>query len=548
MNGSLRRIEPAAGGAWKLRIETGGHTWEHALAEERIVVGRAEDCTIILEDERVSKRHFEIHREGEDWLLTDLGSRNGTRINGQVLSDTVLRPGDRIELGRTTLEVLVEKSAPEPKPPARPAEPEARAGQRSRSSASGRALTESDPQASREEPPRAPLPRPAPAPRAEESKAEEERPEPARDARPPSDGPRRVEVLLKSAVPYASSVEAKHGERRLRLPLYAGIAGLLGLLVLAFSAAHKQGGTEDNPLARIHSNEGAPQEDLLQRKGEQEAAQLRESLLARAKAALEGQSAEAIARTEDASALDAARGKLREAEAALARVVSATPADTASKELLERTRAWIGQVDARAAELKKRAEQRVAALVARARSLVSAGRLDEAEAAVRELSALDPKNAEARKLASEISTRRSASAEEARRLMRLRKLGDEVEQSYRAGVDAAELGNGAQALSAWAQAEDAFERLQGEPRAQSSEELKKAEGFIADIQTRKAALKPKADASEQEAERLLGKARLYEDLGQLDKARELWQKVLEVVPNPEHRYHKMALRKLGQKP
>jgi tetratricopeptide (TPR) repeat protein len=514
MSRSLGRRRPESGAAWTLQIRAGDQTWEHPLDEERIVVGRAEECTIVLDDERVSKRHFEIHREGEDFVLTDLGSRNGTRVNGQVLSDVILRPGDRIELGRTRLEVLAQAASGVPSEPG----PEAGAG---------RPRRDEEPLLP-ETPPGVPEPRP--------------------DLRPAADAPRRVEVLLKSSVPYASTVEARHGEKPWKLPLYAGLTALLGLLALVLSTSQRPTGTEDNPLARIHSGEGAPEQDLLKQKSEQEARQLRESVLARAGAALEGLSLEAISQMREPEMLEAARGKLEEARDLLARLPQAGPPDEAARELAERTKIGLREVESRIVGLASRRAARIRAAVARAQGLVSSGRLDEADSALRELVALDPGNAEARRLASEINTRRAASAEEARRKMQLKKLGDDVEILYRSGLNAAELGNGAQALEFWTRAEEAFARLREVPRARGSAELRKAEKTVADIGRRKAALKPRADPLEQEAERLLGKARLYEELGQLDKARELWQNVLEVIPNPEHRYHKMALQKLGQAP
>ena len=69
----------------------------------RLSIGRAPSCDCLLADESVSRRHAELRREGERGLIRDLGSRNGTRVNGlRVLDEVEVRPGDRIALGEAT--------------------------------------------------------------------------------------------------------------------------------------------------------------------------------------------------------------------------------------------------------------------------------------------------------------------------------------------------------------------------------------------------------------------------------------------------------------
>ena len=64
-------------------------------------LGRAIGNDIVLVDDRVSRRHATIHAQGEqDFLLVDLGSRNGTYLNGRrVNQPTLLRDGDRVQVG-----------------------------------------------------------------------------------------------------------------------------------------------------------------------------------------------------------------------------------------------------------------------------------------------------------------------------------------------------------------------------------------------------------------------------------------------------------------
>jgi hypothetical protein len=67
---------------------------------DRFTIGRTRDCDLCLADPSVSRRHAELIRDADGWLLNDLGSRNGTRLNGWLVRETVaVRAGDRLELG-----------------------------------------------------------------------------------------------------------------------------------------------------------------------------------------------------------------------------------------------------------------------------------------------------------------------------------------------------------------------------------------------------------------------------------------------------------------
>lgn len=72
-----------------------------------ITLGRATECTIPIRDRYLSRRHAEIVRDADVWILRDCGSVNGTLLNGTKVAGTaMLRPGDRITLGDS--EVLFE--------------------------------------------------------------------------------------------------------------------------------------------------------------------------------------------------------------------------------------------------------------------------------------------------------------------------------------------------------------------------------------------------------------------------------------------------------
>jgi DNA-binding response OmpR family regulator len=65
-----------------------------------LVLGRAADCDLVVADPRVSRHHAELRRTGDGFLLADLGSTNGTNLNGHLVSQPLpLRDGDHVEIG-----------------------------------------------------------------------------------------------------------------------------------------------------------------------------------------------------------------------------------------------------------------------------------------------------------------------------------------------------------------------------------------------------------------------------------------------------------------
>jgi FHA domain-containing protein len=72
---------------------------------EELVIGRHPSCDVVLGDDTVSRRHaLLIFRDG-GWIVRDLDSTNGTRLNGQSVGRCRLRPGDQLGLGRQLLRV-----------------------------------------------------------------------------------------------------------------------------------------------------------------------------------------------------------------------------------------------------------------------------------------------------------------------------------------------------------------------------------------------------------------------------------------------------------
>ena len=72
-----------------------------AISKPRIALGRSRQCDVYLTDANVSRRHAEVVREGSEYWLADLGSTNGTQLNGERIKRARLSDGDVITLGST---------------------------------------------------------------------------------------------------------------------------------------------------------------------------------------------------------------------------------------------------------------------------------------------------------------------------------------------------------------------------------------------------------------------------------------------------------------
>jgi len=76
------------------------------LDASRTVAGRSVDADIFLDDVTVSRRHAEFVREGDGFVVRDIGSLNGTYINRTRIDAAVLRSGDEVQIGKYRLTFL----------------------------------------------------------------------------------------------------------------------------------------------------------------------------------------------------------------------------------------------------------------------------------------------------------------------------------------------------------------------------------------------------------------------------------------------------------
>jgi class 3 adenylate cyclase len=98
-----------------LRVRSGPDPGVSIVIAEPIVIGRDADVTIA--DHEISRRHARVRPDGPSLVIEDLGSANGTWVNGRRVEHAVLHNGDVLTLGRTTLEVVAPEALmarPEP--------------------------------------------------------------------------------------------------------------------------------------------------------------------------------------------------------------------------------------------------------------------------------------------------------------------------------------------------------------------------------------------------------------------------------------------------
>jgi pSer/pThr/pTyr-binding forkhead associated (FHA) protein len=94
----------SAGPRAELSIESGpdaGHT--HRAGDPAVRMGRSPDNDVILRDPATSGHHARLERRGEQFWVVDLGSTNGTFVNGESIQEKQLNNGDRVTIGQNSI-------------------------------------------------------------------------------------------------------------------------------------------------------------------------------------------------------------------------------------------------------------------------------------------------------------------------------------------------------------------------------------------------------------------------------------------------------------
>ena len=117
--GTLRVDSETAQGrvSWRAVVDVEGR--RHPLTASRTVIGRGSDADITISDSGTSRKHVEILWDGERAMVRDLGSTNGTKLNGVKVGEASLAPDSTITIGRTDIVFHVVAHAA----PSRPSRP-----------------------------------------------------------------------------------------------------------------------------------------------------------------------------------------------------------------------------------------------------------------------------------------------------------------------------------------------------------------------------------------------------------------------------------------
>jgi hypothetical protein len=100
-------VHPVATGTLALVVASGEDAGARApVVGSRVTIGRLGSCALTLTDSTVSREHAALVRRGDGWWVVDLGSTNGTRVNGVRAAEQPVAPGDRIELGDVAVDLV----------------------------------------------------------------------------------------------------------------------------------------------------------------------------------------------------------------------------------------------------------------------------------------------------------------------------------------------------------------------------------------------------------------------------------------------------------
>ena len=94
------------------------------LDSDRAMAGRSTSADIFLDDVTVSRKHAEFVREGDRFIVRDIGSLNGTYVNRQRIEAATLNPGDEVQIGKFRMSFQRSPQASAPQPPRDPSAPQ----------------------------------------------------------------------------------------------------------------------------------------------------------------------------------------------------------------------------------------------------------------------------------------------------------------------------------------------------------------------------------------------------------------------------------------
>jgi pSer/pThr/pTyr-binding forkhead associated (FHA) protein len=83
----------------RLTIHTSKRTWQASFVQDALTLGRESSNDVMLDDPKASRQHARIERRGEQFILRDLQSRNGTWVGGQRVDEYTLHDGDTVRVG-----------------------------------------------------------------------------------------------------------------------------------------------------------------------------------------------------------------------------------------------------------------------------------------------------------------------------------------------------------------------------------------------------------------------------------------------------------------
>jgi pSer/pThr/pTyr-binding forkhead associated (FHA) protein len=104
----LPSAHPGATGGAELMIESGPDTGQSfRMSSTSARVGRSPDNDLILRDPATSGHHARLERRGSQFFIVDLGSTNGTLVNGEPVQEKELKHGDRVTIGQNAVKFSI---------------------------------------------------------------------------------------------------------------------------------------------------------------------------------------------------------------------------------------------------------------------------------------------------------------------------------------------------------------------------------------------------------------------------------------------------------